>query len=92
MPQTIQGKRENCDIGQAHRVIGVDGRAGNEAPSVQVKGERGEDMDEDGGELVKAVEHQAVLPDYDSEHKYAHAEDIVCLNMTTLHIIHPCYY
>ena len=86
MPQTIQGKRKNCDIGQAHGVIGVDVRAGYEAPSVQVKGERGEDMDEDGGELVKAVEHQAVLPDY------PHAEDIVCLNMTTINIICLSYY
>ena len=34
-------------------------------------------MDEDWGQFIEAVEHEAVLPDQDSHHQHAHAEDIV---------------
>lgn len=36
-------------------------------------------MKEEGGELVKAVEHEAVLPDDDGAHERTHAENIVGL-------------
>ena len=37
---------------------------------------------EEGGELVKAVEHEAVLPDDDGTHERTHAENIVGLVST----------
>ena len=37
---------------------------------------------EEGGELVKAVEHEAVLPDDDGAHERTHAENIVGLLWT----------
>ena len=36
-------------------------------------------MQEERGELVETVEHEAVLPDNDSTHEGAHAENIVGL-------------
>ena len=36
-------------------------------------------MDVDGGQLVKAVEDEAVLPDHDGVHENSHAEDVVGL-------------
>ena len=36
-----------------------------------------EDVDEDGGQFIEAVEDKAVLPDEDGHHQHAHAEDVV---------------
>ena len=36
-------------------------------------------VEEEGCELVQAVEHQAVPPDDQGEHQWSHAEDIVGL-------------
>ena len=36
-------------------------------------------MDVDGGQLVEAVEDEAVLPDHDGVHENSHAEDVVGL-------------
>ena len=44
---------------------------------------RREGVKEEGGELVKAVEHEAVLPDNDGTHERTHAENIVGLRWTT---------
>ena len=49
---------------------------------MKVESERGEGVEEDGGELVHAVEHQAVLPDYNGQHEDTHTEDIVGLRGT----------
>ena len=45
--------------------------------------DRREGVKEEGGELVKAVEHEAVLPDDDGTHERTHAENIVGLQWTT---------
>ena len=79
MPDSIENEREDGQIGQAHGVIWMDGRTRNKTPSVQMECERGEDMDEDGCELVKAVEDQAVLPHNNGKHKDTHTEHIVGL-------------
>ena len=42
-------------------------------------GDGREGVEEEGRELVQAVEHQRVLPDHDGEHQRSHAEDIVSL-------------
>ncbi len=39
---------------------------------VEVEGEAGHGVDEDGGELVQAVEDKAVLPHHNSQHQDAH--------------------
>ena len=36
-------------------------------------------MNKDGGQFVKTVEDQAVLPDHNCHHKHTHAEHIVGL-------------
>ena len=38
-----------------------------------------QDVDVDGGQLVEAVEDEAVLPDHDGVHENSHAEDVVGL-------------
>ena len=45
----------------------------------QVSSDRGEDVEEEGGEFVQAVEDQAVPPDDDGPHQRPHAEDVVGL-------------
>ena len=79
LPHSVEDQGEDRDVWQAHLVIWLDGGAWNVTPPVQVESERGEDVEEDGCELVQAVEHQAVLPDYDGQHKDTHGEDIVGL-------------
>ena len=44
-----------------------------------MKSERRKHVDEDGGELVKTVEHQTVLPHHYGHHQHPHAQDIVGL-------------
>ncbi len=44
---------------------------GEDVP-VEVEGEAGHGVDEDGGELVQAVEDKAVLPHHNSQHQDAH--------------------
>ena len=63
----------------------MDGRTRNKTPSVQVECERGEDIDEDGRELVKAVEDQAVLPHNNGKHKDTHTEHVVGLQCVIIY-------
>ena len=44
-----------------------------------MQGEGWEHVDKDGGELVQAVEDQAVLPDQDGHHEDTHAQHVVGL-------------
>ena len=44
-----------------------------------MQGEGWEHMDKDGGELVQAVEDEAVLPDQDGHHEHTHAQRVVGL-------------
>ena len=47
---------------------------------VQVEGEPRHGVDEDGGELVEAVEHEAVLPHHNGEHHHTHGQHVVGLH------------
>ena len=53
----------------------------------QVNSDGREAVEEEGCELVQAMEHQAVPPDDQGEHQGSHAEDIVGLRFEDLILI-----
>ena len=65
-------------------VICLYGRVGDKTPTEQVDSERGEGMNKIRGELVKTMEHQAVLAGNDGEYERSHTENIISLASTRM--------
>ena len=79
LPGEVEKERICEELSDAETGVWIVVRTGNETPAQKMNHDGREGVEEEGGELVQAVEHQAVLPDDDGEHQWSHTQDIIGL-------------
>ena len=68
LPSAVENSRQKGYVRQSHLIVWMDWITRYETPSVEMKSEGREDMDEDGGELIETVEDETVLPNNYGKH------------------------